>query len=243
MEASIHDSWMTSSIVLFGSYLLGSVLFGVIVSRVVRGWDPRESGSGNPGATNVMRVAGKGAGATALLLDVVKGTAAVLLARELSPVGSFLPAAAAAVVVLGHLFPVFFGFRGGKGVATALGAFLVSDPQASPRRAGAIRSRSGRISFRLASIGDGDLLGRSFVFSVGRASECHHRRCDRFSAHRGAPPWEPLAALPRSRAPPSKVEALAGESWYNKRCCSLRQRALGRVHSTPDVRADIPRRR
>ena len=120
---------ITGGIVLIGSYLLGSVLFGVIVSRVVRGWDPRESGSGNPGATNVMRLAGKGAGATVLLLDVAKGTAAVLLARALSPVGSSLPAAAAVVVVLGHLFPIFFGFRGGKGVATALGAFFVLTPK------------------------------------------------------------------------------------------------------------------
>jgi glycerol-3-phosphate acyltransferase PlsY len=118
-----------SGIVLIGSYLIGSVLFGVIISNAAKGMDPRESASGNPGAANVMRVAGKGAGAAALLLDAAKGTAAVLLARALSPVGSALPAAAAVVVVLGHLFPVFYGFRGGKGVATALGAFLVLTPE------------------------------------------------------------------------------------------------------------------
>ena len=116
---------ITNSLVLIVSYLLGSVLFGVIVSRVVKGMDPRDSASGNPGATNVMRVTGKGAGAAALLLDAAKGAAAVLLARALSPAGSTLPAAAAVVVVSGHLFPVFYSFRGGKGVATALGAFLV----------------------------------------------------------------------------------------------------------------------
>ncbi len=120
---------ITNSLVLIVSYLLGSVLFGVIVSRVVKGMDPRDSASGNPGATNVMRVAGKGAGAAALLLDAAKGAAAVLLAHALSPAGSTLPAAAAVVVVLGHLFPVFYSFRGGKGVATALGAFLVLTPQ------------------------------------------------------------------------------------------------------------------
>lgn len=120
---------ITNSLVLVVSYLLGSVLFGVIVSRVVKGMDPRSSASGNPGATNVMRVAGKGAGAAALLLDVAKGAAAVLLARALSPAGSTLPAAAAVAVVLGHLFPVFYSFRGGKGVATALGAFLVLTSQ------------------------------------------------------------------------------------------------------------------
>lgn len=124
MEANLM-----TGLVLAGSYLLGSVLFGVIVSRVVKGIDPRESASGNPGATNVMRVAGKGAGGAALLLDATKGAAAVGLARVLSPADSALPAAAAVAVVLGHLFPVFYGFRGGKGVATALGAFLVLTPE------------------------------------------------------------------------------------------------------------------
>lgn len=120
---------ITNSLVLIGSYLLGSVLFGVILSRAVKGMDPRESASGNPGATNVMRVAGKRAGAAALVLDAAKGAAAVLLTGAVSPAGSALPAAAAVAVVLGHLFPIFYGFRGGKGVATALGAFLVLAPE------------------------------------------------------------------------------------------------------------------
>ena len=125
MEA---NTMMVTSAVLIGSYLLGSVLFGVIVSRAYTGRDPRESVSGNPGATNVMRVSGKGAGAAALLLDAAKGVAPVLLARAVSPGGEALAAAAGVAVVLGHMFPVFYGFRGGKGVATALGAFTLLTP-------------------------------------------------------------------------------------------------------------------
>jgi len=111
-------------IVLLGSYLLGSVLFGVVVLRAATGADPRVAGSGNPGATNVMRIAGKRWGAAALALDAGKGAAAVLFTRWLAPGDGVLPAAAALAVVLGHLFPVFYGFRGGKGVATGWGAFL-----------------------------------------------------------------------------------------------------------------------
>lgn len=112
-------------VVLLGAYLLGSVLFGVVLVRAVKRVDPREKGSGNPGATNVLRLAGKGVGAAALLLDAGKGAVAVLLAQATTPVGSALPAAAAVAAVLGHVFPVFYRFRGGKGVATALGGFLV----------------------------------------------------------------------------------------------------------------------
>jgi glycerol-3-phosphate acyltransferase PlsY len=111
-------------IVLMGAYLLGSVLFGVVILRAVAGKDPRAAGSGNPGAANVMRIAGKRLGAAALVLDAGKGALAVLLARSLTPDEIVLPAAAAVGAVLGHLFPVFYRFRGGKGVATGLGAFL-----------------------------------------------------------------------------------------------------------------------
>jgi len=109
---------------LIGAYLLGSVLFGVVLLQAATGKDPRGAGSGSPGATNVMRIAGKRLGAAALALDAGKGAVAVLLARSLTPEGSALPAAAAVAAVLGHLFPVFYRFRGGKGVATGLGAFL-----------------------------------------------------------------------------------------------------------------------
>ena len=112
-------------VVLLGAYLLGSVLFGVVLARAVKGVDPREKGSGNPGATNVLRIAGKSVAAVALLLDAGKGAAAVLLAGAVTPAGSVLPAAAAVVAVLGHVFPIYYHFRGGKGVATALGGFLV----------------------------------------------------------------------------------------------------------------------
>jgi glycerol-3-phosphate acyltransferase PlsY len=115
---------IASGVVLVVSYLFGSILFGVVIVRVLQGVDPRQFASRNPGATNVMRLAGRGAGAAALVLDASKGAAAVLLARAFSPQSDWLPAAAAVAVVLGHLFPVFYGFRGGKGVATALGAFL-----------------------------------------------------------------------------------------------------------------------
>lgn len=110
--------------VVIGAYLLGSVLFGVVFARAVSGVDPRSVGSGNPGATNVMRIGGKRLAALVFLFDAGKGAVAVLLARGLSPPGSVLPAVAAVAVVLGHLFPVYYRFRGGKGVATAAGAFV-----------------------------------------------------------------------------------------------------------------------
>jgi glycerol-3-phosphate acyltransferase PlsY len=110
--------------VLMGAYLLGSVLFGVVILRAATGKDPRGAGSGSPGAANVMRIAGKRLGAATLALDAGKGTVAVLLARSLTHEDSVLPVAAAVAAVIGHVFPVFYRFRGGKGVATALGAFL-----------------------------------------------------------------------------------------------------------------------
>lgn len=113
------------AVVLIGAYLLGSVLFGVVVLRASTGRDPRHAGSGNPGATNVMRIGGKRLGGVALALDAGKGAVAVVVARSLTPDEATLPAAAAVAVVLGHLFPLFFRFRGGKGVATGMGAFLV----------------------------------------------------------------------------------------------------------------------
>lgn len=117
------------------AYLLGSISFAVVVSRSFGHADPRSYGSGNPGATNVMRGAGKLPAALTLLGDAAKGLAAVLLAWatlgwmppefQSDPVASALwLAAASAAVFLGHLYPVFFGFQGGKGVATALGILL-----------------------------------------------------------------------------------------------------------------------
>jgi glycerol-3-phosphate acyltransferase PlsY len=113
--------WLVSISV---AYLLGSIPFGYLLVRIVRKQDIRAQGSGNIGATNVARSGAKGLGLATLLLDLGKGLAAVLLARHLAP-GSFDVAVAAAVAaVVGHVFPVWLGFKGGKGVATALGVFL-----------------------------------------------------------------------------------------------------------------------
>jgi glycerol-3-phosphate acyltransferase PlsY len=115
------------------SYLLGAVPFGVLVARLFdRGVDLRKTGSGNIGATNVARTLGKGAGALTLALDAAKGAAAVLAASALaSPGDAVLPAVAGGAAFLGHLFPVYLGFRGGKGVATALGIVLALSPPAA----------------------------------------------------------------------------------------------------------------
>jgi glycerol-3-phosphate acyltransferase PlsY len=111
-------------------YLLGSIPFGVLVARW-RGVDVRASGSGNIGATNVARVAGLGPGLLVLVLDAGKGALAVLLARALLPSAPFVQALSGLAAVLGHLFPFSLGFRGGKGVATALGVLAVFAPAAA----------------------------------------------------------------------------------------------------------------
>mgnify|MGYP000247545230 CR=1 FL=1 len=103
-------------------YLLGSVPFGVVITRALGLGDLRKIGSGNIGATNVLRTGHKGAALATLLLDSGKGAIAVLLARWLGGEGAALVAGAAAF--LGHLFPVWLGFKGGKGVATFLGVML-----------------------------------------------------------------------------------------------------------------------
>lgn len=109
------------------AYVIGSISFAVLVSRVFGLPDPRSYGSGNPGATNVMRSGKKAAAILTLLGDGAKGWFAVFLAQQLAPVwgaGDMGVAAAALAVFIGHIFPVFFGFKGGKGVATAAGIML-----------------------------------------------------------------------------------------------------------------------
>ena len=109
------------------AYLLGSLSFAVIVSKAMRLDDPRSYGSGNPGATNVLRSGNKVAAILTLLLDALKGVVAVLMARALSERFGFAEATIALAGVaafLGHLYPVFFRFQGGKGVATAAGVLL-----------------------------------------------------------------------------------------------------------------------
>ena len=112
--------WSAGSILL-AAYLLGSIPWSYLVVRIFRKEDIRAVGSGNVGATNAMRAAGKAVGAAALALDVAKGVAAVLVARRFDA-PPLVVGTAAVTVVLGHVFPVFLGFRGGKGVATAAGA-------------------------------------------------------------------------------------------------------------------------
>jgi glycerol-3-phosphate acyltransferase PlsY len=108
--------------VLLAAYLLGSIPFSYIVARQ-RGVDVRTVGSGNVGATNVMRSVGRSAGLLAFALDFLKGSAATALALKVSG-GAVVPSAAAVVAVLGHMFPMWLRGRGGKGVATGAGAFL-----------------------------------------------------------------------------------------------------------------------
>lgn len=111
------------------SYLIGSVNFSVLISRKMAGFDVREKGSGNGGTTNVLRTVGKKAAALTLLADILKGIVAVLIAFI---VGKFVDAnpailvqISAICVVVGHTFPIFFEFRGGKGIATSLGILLL----------------------------------------------------------------------------------------------------------------------
>lgn len=112
------------------AYLLGAIPFGLILVRLHTGRDVRRSGSGNIGATNVLRTTGKLWGLATLLLDAAKGAGGVLIARALLPGDETVAWIAGAAAVLGHCFPVYLGFRGGKGVATCLGVFLVLSPLA-----------------------------------------------------------------------------------------------------------------
>lgn len=113
------------------AYLLGSLSFAVLVSRAMGMADPRTYGSGNPGATNVLRSGNKSAAILTLLLDAFKGWLAVWLAMVIGPgfgLGAPGIALVAVAVFLGHLYPVFFHFKGGKGVATAAGVLLAIQP-------------------------------------------------------------------------------------------------------------------
>jgi glycerol-3-phosphate acyltransferase PlsY len=106
------------------AYLLGSIPFGYLIVKFKEGRDVRSSGSGNIGATNVLRTAGRGSAVLTLLLDAAKGYLAVWLAGSSSHESAPAVALTAVAAVLGHLFPVFLKFKGGKGVATVLGVFL-----------------------------------------------------------------------------------------------------------------------
>lgn len=114
---------MLSLFMIIIAYLLGSVSSAIIVCKAMNLPDPRSGGSNNPGASNVLRLAGKKAALIVLVADAVKGLIAVLLAKLFGVMGFGLALVALAAVV-GHIFPLYFQFKGGKGVATALGAFL-----------------------------------------------------------------------------------------------------------------------
>ncbi len=114
---------LTNVLLALGAYLIGSISSAVLVCRAMRLPDPRVGGSGNPGATNVLRLGSKTAAAITLVGDILKGAVPVLVANSFAA-GPAVLAAVAFLAFLGHLYPVFFGFRGGKGVATALGAIV-----------------------------------------------------------------------------------------------------------------------
>jgi acyl phosphate:glycerol-3-phosphate acyltransferase len=109
------------------SYLIGSLPFAVLVSRAMGLADPRTYGSGNPGATNVLRTGNRAAAALTLVGDAAKGAVAVALGSALDRGTGWLPIACGAAAFLGHVFPVFLRFKGGKGVATYLGVLLAFD--------------------------------------------------------------------------------------------------------------------
>ncbi len=123
---------LTASVVIIASYLIGAIPFGLVFSRN-SGIDIRTAGSKNIGATNVTRLLGKKMGILTLLADIAKGYLPLLLAGVAlrnSPQYSLFMALCGAAVVLGHMFPIYLGFKGGKGVATAVGVFLYLSPPA-----------------------------------------------------------------------------------------------------------------
>ncbi len=116
------------------AYLIGSVNFSVILSKKMAGFDVREKGSGNAGTTNMLRSVGKKAAALTLICDVLKGVVAILIAMFIGWAfkvenQSLLVQIAGIAVVIGHTFPIFFGFKGGKGVATSLGILIMTNWQ------------------------------------------------------------------------------------------------------------------
>ena len=122
---------LSLSWILLAAYLLGSIPVGVLLTHLSGAGDLQKSGSGNIGATNVARVAGPLAGILTLVLDTAKGAAAVILAERYANGSALWLTLAGLAALVGHCFPVWLRFKGGKGVATALGVFLVLSPQAA----------------------------------------------------------------------------------------------------------------
>ncbi len=119
---------MNILLALLLAYLLGAIPFGYVLVRLTTGGDVRAAGSGNIGATNVLRTTGRAAGVLTLLLDIGKGFAAVWLASRLTEGSALWMSCAALAVMAGHSYPVFLGFKGGKAVASWVGAFLCLAP-------------------------------------------------------------------------------------------------------------------
>ena len=116
------------------AYLIGSINFSVIISKKMAGFDVREKGSGNAGSTNVLRTVGKKAAVITLVCDILKGVVSILIAKLVGNIwkdldGALLVQLAGILVVIGHTFPVFFKFKGGKGVATSLGVLVTTNWQ------------------------------------------------------------------------------------------------------------------
>lgn len=139
----------------FSAYLVGAIPFGVIVSRVFACQDVRQMGSGNIGATNVARTAGKKLGILVLALDTVKGALPTYVAIRWFPQHPWIQAATGGAAIVGHVFPIYLGFRGGKGVATSLGVFAVLTPWATAVGVGVFSL--GAAIFRTIALGS--LLG------------------------------------------------------------------------------------
>jgi glycerol-3-phosphate acyltransferase PlsY len=119
---------MTGLLAVLLAYLIGAIPFGFLLVKLTTGKDVRASGSGNIGATNVLRTSGRGAGIATLLLDIAKGYGAVWLAAELTNDSTFWTSTAALAVMAGHAYPVFLRFKGGKAVASFVGAFAYLTP-------------------------------------------------------------------------------------------------------------------
>lgn len=119
---------MIPTILLLSAYLIGGIPFGYLLVKLTTGRDVRQFGSGNIGATNVLRTSGRGIGVATLLLDILKGAAAVWLADHFTHGSVLWMSAAALAVMLGHAFPIFLKFKGGKAVASFIGAFAYVAP-------------------------------------------------------------------------------------------------------------------
>jgi glycerol-3-phosphate acyltransferase PlsY len=149
----VSDVLLAAILVAVG-YLAGSIPFGYVVGRLVLGVDVRTVGSGNIGGTNVARAGGKGLGVAVIVLDALKAVVPVLLARHFLGAGAradLLVVAVAVAAFVGHLFPVWLGFKGGKGVATALGIFVVLAPWAA--LAGIVVYAIAYAATRISSVG------------------------------------------------------------------------------------------